>query len=104
MRPSEALALTLIALVGLQACTPRCQEVCSKVLDCGIESTRVARGECIASCQTEQALYDTWEDTEKQKAFKEHKRCIRSSSCEEIAAGECFDERLYVVEPQSDPG
>lgn len=104
MRRSELVALILLAVSGLQACTPRCQEVCSKVLDCGIESTRVARDQCIDSCRAEEILYDEWEDTEKQKAFKEHKRCLGSSTCEEIADGACYDELLFVLEPQSDAG
>ncbi|MCB9670099.1 MAG: hypothetical protein H6734_11550 [Alphaproteobacteria bacterium] len=95
--------LVVLAALGAQACTPRCQEVCTKVLDCGIESTRVSHDECILSCQLEENLFDVWEDKEKAAAFKAHKRCIRSSTCEEIAEGTCYDELLFVLEPQSQP-
>lgn len=70
-------------------------------MDCGIETTRLAKDECVLSCRLEEGLYDAWEDDEKVKAFKEHKRCIRSSTCEEIADGSCYDELLFVLEPQS---
>lgn len=68
------------------------------MLDCGLGSTRVARDECITACRTEEDLYARWEDDAKIEAFKEHKRCIRSSTCEEIAAGVCHDEDLAIFE------
>lgn len=105
MRPSDPVSvfagLLLAASIALQGCTPRCQEVCNKVLNCELGATRVAQEECILSCRLEEALYDDWEDDSKRKAFKAHKRCIRSSSCEEIADGECYDDELFIVEPQS---
>ena len=83
----------------LNGCTPRCKESCVKVLDCGLDSTRVARDECVLSCQLEETLYREWEDKTKIKAFKAHKRCIRDSTCEEIADGACYDEELFLYDP-----
>ena len=88
----------LIGAVFAPGCTPRCQESCVKVLDCGLESTRVARDECVRSCQLVQDLYSRWEDEAKEEAFKEHKRCVREATCEELADGVCFDEDLFVFD------
>ena len=92
-------SLLLLSLSG--GCTPRCQESCAKVLDCDLGSTRVARDECVLSCQLQQTLYQDWEDKSKIKAFRKHKRCIRSSTCEEIAEGACYDETLFLFEDES---
>ncbi len=101
MRPSEPILIAALVAALVQGCTPRCQEVCTKVLDCGLESTRVARDACIRSCQLEEDLYASWDDQEKIRAFRAHKRCIRSESCEAIAEGACYDELLFVFEPVS---
>ncbi len=104
MRQSKiqvAVGVLLLSASLLGGCTPRCQEICNKVLDCSLETTRVAKDECVLSCRLEEALYDDWEDDSKTAAFKEHKRCIGSSTCEEIASGTCYDEALFVLEPQS---
>lgn len=76
-------------------CTPRCQETCTKVLDCGLGSTRVAYDECVISCQRENDLYTRWEDEAKEQAWKEHKQCLGSATCDEIAAGVCYDDDLF---------
>jgi len=98
VRQSSAIALLFAAAVAVQGCTPRCQETCSKVLDCGLESTRVARDECIFACREQGNLYNTWEDQTKIDAFKAHKRCIGQSSCEEIEQGVCYDPELFIIE------
>lgn len=102
MRAERAVGLLLVVVTALSsACAPRCQEVCNKVRDCGIETTRLAQDECVLSCRLQENLYEEWEDEEKIAAFRDHRRCVRSSTCEEIAAGECYDELLFVLEPQS---
>lgn len=98
-----ALSVTLALAGGLGAgCTPRCQDSCSKVLDCDLGSTRVARDECVLSCQIQQTTYREWDDEVKKQAFREHRRCIRASTCEEIAEGACYDEELFLFS-ESDP-
>ncbi len=100
VRRSSPIAWVAVALLALgsQACTPRCQETCTKVLDCGFESTRVARDECVFSCQDQQSLYASWEDEVKIEAFKEHKRCLASSTCEEIEEGVCYDPEIFIID------
>lgn len=73
------------------------------MLDCDLGSTRVARDECVLSCQLQQTLYREWEDKAKIKAFRAHKRCIRSSTCEEIAEGACYDETLFLYDDETSP-
>jgi hypothetical protein len=87
--------LFVVALLA-EACGPPCRSVCHKVLfECGnLDSQRVALDECELSCQQQEVLYDFWEDEEKADLFDEHKRCIRSSSCEEIAAGACYQDGM----------
>jgi hypothetical protein len=81
----------VVALLA-EACSPPCRSVCRKVLfECGdLDSQRVALDECEVSCQQQEILYEIWEDEEKQDLFDDHKRCIRSSSCDELAQGECY--------------
>jgi hypothetical protein len=100
VRRSSRWLLPLVVLAGAlhAGCTPRCQEVCTKVLDCGLESTRVARDECVFACQEQQELYQIWEDETKIEAFKEHKRCLRSATCQEIEAGVCYDPELFIFD------
>ncbi len=84
-----ALLLTLAA-----ACTPTCEQVCRKARTCGV-AERLAQDECELSCNSQDDLLGDWEDEELETAFDEHKRCVTSSTCEEIAAGVCYDERLF---------
>ena len=99
------IVVPLLAL-GLAACAPPCKQVCRKVLfDCGdLDSERVSLEECEESCNRQEALYEQWEDEEKADLFDDHKRCIASSSCDEIAVGECYEgfEELFVFDPDKD--
>lgn len=88
-------------------CAPPCGNLCRKVLDCGIDSERVAFDDCLASCTTQLELYRKWRDRELLDLFEDHRRCISRSSCEEIAAGECYEgyEALFVFDPDKElPG
>lgn len=103
MRPSGSeprwLLPGLLALaVGLQACEPTCKATCKKLLACDeVDSPRVSLDDCEYSCTTQQTLYEEdWEDTQLRDALGEAKRCISSSSCEDIALGVCYDEDLYI--------
>jgi hypothetical protein len=94
--------LLLVALAPLAACPPPCKQVCRKVLfDCELDTERVALEECQDACETQQQLYDVWDDERLQDLFDDHRRCIGRSSCEEIADGACYDgfEDLYVFAP-----
>ena len=90
----------------LAACPPPCKQVCKKVLfECGdLDSERVALEECEDSCLRQQALYQQWEDEDKQHLFDDHKRCVNRSSCDELADGVCYEgfEELFVFDPDKD--
>jgi hypothetical protein len=95
VNPGCKLILGLAAALALAGCTPDCERTCRKVLSCDIDSPRDAIDMCKASCETEDHLYDVWDDQEKTDAFHEERRCLVDSSCEDIAAGACYDDRLY---------
>jgi hypothetical protein len=83
---------TALLLALLSGCAPPCGQVCRKVLDCGLDSERVSRDECELSCTQEEQLYESWDNPDIQAAYDDHRRCLLSSSCDEIAAGECYNE------------
>jgi hypothetical protein len=93
----------LVALASVMAaCTPPCGQLCRKVLyTCELDSERVALDDCENSCSQQLDLYRRWQDEELIELFEQHRRCIARSSCEEIAAGECYEgyERLFVFDP-----
>ena len=89
-------ALALAATIGA-GCEPNCKAVCKKLVKCeDVETPRVSKEECTASCESQQQLYDEWDDTQKRDDFGDLKRCIKQSECGEIADGECYDEDLYI--------
>jgi len=93
--------LLLVALVlPSSACEPTCKDACQKALSCDAGGSRVALTECRTSCQTQEALYDEWEDQAKADAFADHKRCIRGSTCEEIVDGACYDTEIFLFESE----
>lgn len=76
-------------------CTPTCTEACQKVLTCdGLESERVFEEECIASCNAQDAMIESWDDDALREARDEHRRCLGASSCEQIEAGACVQPEL----------
>lgn len=76
-------------------CAPECKSVCRKLIDCGVDGSGVVFDECRQSCESQQALLEGWADELKVEAFDEHRRCIGRSSCEEIAAEECYDPEVF---------
>lgn len=92
-RLAEAVLLGAILAGG---CVPRCENVCRKLLDCGIDSERVSVEECTSSCVAQDDLYAFWDDDDKQQAFDDHRRCLKRSSCEEIRRGDCYDPEIFV--------
>lgn len=94
----HGLAVVLIALLSA-GCTPTCERTCRKMLDCGtLESDRVSVVECEASCERQLNLYTGWDDEQElDDAIDAHRRCLRRATCDEIEAGECYDERLFPV-------
>ena len=86
-------ALGFGLLIG---CDPGCETTCRKVLKCdGLETSELTIGECTAECIRQTNAIDQAEDDELSDAFVAHKRCITSSSCDEILDGACYDEVLF---------
>jgi hypothetical protein len=87
----------LLIIAALAAgCTPTCKDACKKVLDCAAGGSRLSLTECELSCRDQEALYQSWDDDEKLDAYRAHKQCIGSSTCDEIVSGECDDDLLFV--------
>lgn len=99
MRPSgklSALPALLIALLLAGGCTPTCDQTCKKLMRCeGLATDGLDANRCEESCAEAVALYEDWEDVQLQDALDEEKRCIDAETCEAIADGACYDERLY---------
>jgi hypothetical protein len=96
---SDGARLVVLAVVlgaGV-ACTPTCEQTCRKLLRCELDDApRVAYDECVVACESQDHLYeDAWQDEELEKAFDEHRRCIRDATCDEIADGACYDDALF---------
>jgi hypothetical protein len=91
-----SLAAALAAGLG-SGCEPSCKATCKKLVQCeDVETPRVSKEECTASCEIQQQLYDQWTDTQKRGNFGDLKRCIKQSECADIADGVCYDEDLYI--------
>lgn len=97
MRPSSALWVGLF--LAATACAPNCERTCRKLLDCGtLETDRVSVNECEASCTAQLTMFNGWQDEDElNEAFDEHRRCLVQSTCDQVEAGECYDERLFQV-------
>lgn len=88
--------IVVVAALFAGGCTPTCGQVCHKLLDCGnLGTERVAFAQCEESCLDQRAVLEDWEDEAQIDAFDDHRRCLASSSCEEIEDGTCYDEVLF---------
>ena len=77
-------------------CTPSCKQVCEKLVTCEDDGTeRMPEAECTETCQDQQALYDDWTDVDKRDAFDAELTCLYDASCDDIAGGSCYDERVW---------
>lgn len=91
MRTYLAIASLLLA----SACAPTCSETCDKLLSCELDAQRMHEDECLESCELQLNLYQIWEDSRLEDQFDDHRSCLVTSTCEEIADGECYDEDLF---------
>ena len=71
--------------------------MCTKLLACDLDSDRVAQSACVDSCERQAGLYVVWEDEKKQEAMDDHLHCLVQERCEDIADGECYDDRIFDV-------
>lgn len=88
--------MLLLSLI-LAGCTPTCDQVCTHLVEeCGdLGTERSTAAECEEQCISQKNLLIKWRDTQKQDAFYAELECLESSSCDEIAAGACYDEDIW---------
>ena len=88
--------LLLASPVTLVGCEPSCAKTCKTLLACeDVETEMTEVEECEASCLVQEDMYENiGKNSTEREAFKELKICIRTSECDAIAAGECYDEEL----------
>lgn len=97
---ARLLPVTLLAsLLFAAGCTPTCGQSCRKLLfRCGdLEYDELTLEECEESCNRQESLYQLQENDELLALVRDHRRCLATSSCEEIANDVCYDgfEVLY---------
>lgn len=90
----------LFLLVGLPACTPTCDKVCTKLLDCEVLDTENSpKTECVLECKLHENTYneldDADTDTGLDESFDALKSCIMDETCDNLAEGSCHDPDLY---------
>jgi len=87
------LAAALTALVAT-ACAPSCDSVCNKLIRCDVVDN-LNPLECEESCARQDAQYELEDDKTLERAFADHRRCIGSSTCDELEDGACYEEELF---------
>ena len=97
---NAAKAVIAILLFGvasvLAGCEPSCEATCEKLLACDeVETPLVALEDCSDACLTQQQLYESWEDGQKQEALSDYKNCVSDSECADISEAVCYDEEIY---------
>lgn len=94
--PPLSRALTVLAALTLaSACAPTCETTCRKIIRCGLADNFEAL-ECEESCTRQTAQFEVEDNRTLKQAFRAHRRCITSSTCEELEDGECYDEDLFL--------
>ncbi|MCK6516179.1 hypothetical protein L6R46_14125 [Myxococcota bacterium] len=90
-----ALALAAAALSSA-GCTPSCDQTCRRLFNCeSLEVYGMTEDTCVEDCLYQEAVYERWDDVELREAYQESRRCVADATCEDLAAGVCFDETLY---------
>lgn len=94
VRPSSvALLAALIALST--ACKPSCDQVCTKVVECG-GTPQLTVDACKLQCDAQDTLiHSDWQDAALEERFNAHKRCVLQATCDDLDAGVCYDEDLF---------
>ena len=89
----KRILLATLALSQL-ACTSPCSSVCDKLLSCeALDASPIGEKECDLDCAVQESSYD--DDEALSGAFEAYKDCVMDKSCEEIAAGDCYNPDLY---------
>jgi hypothetical protein len=103
--PRRPTVLAVALLCGVQAaCAPDCDALCGKLERCGLDGD-VPRLECRTTCERQITQVDDDTDDATADALRAHRVCLGSHSCDEIAAGVCYDPLLfpYSETPQPEP-
>jgi hypothetical protein len=61
--------------------------------DAGTE--RMSSAECQEECKQQQELYATWDDTQLRAGLDDELSCLKSSSCDDIEDGVCYQDDLW---------
>ena len=95
--PTSLTGLAAAVFVALVAsgCAPSCEQTCNKLIRCDV-ADNLNQLECEQSCGQQLQQYDVEENDTLKRAFADHRRCIGSSSCEEIEDAECYDEDIFL--------
>ncbi len=84
----------LALMIG--GCKATCADVCDQVVACdGLPTERVSSSECEDSCKSQTTLYEHWGDVQKQDALQTELDCLQGATCEDIAAGTCYDDTIW---------
>jgi len=100
---SSKVWLALACVSWLAGCSPGCERLCNKLDRCGLQNNRTLE-ECQLSCTRELDAYKAADDRELIERYNRERRCLGSSTCDEIADGACYDEELFLfsADPQGD--
>jgi hypothetical protein len=65
--------------------------------ECGdLGTERETAYDCQLQCEDQHDLYwKTWTDPDKRDAFRAELTCLNGSTCDEIAAGACYDPEVW---------
>jgi hypothetical protein len=89
-----ACALGAYALGG---CAPSCEALCTKLVRCDLEPS-VTVVECTQTCDRQLAFVKDQNDDALSDAWRDQRVCLGANSCDEIAAGACFDDALFLID------
>jgi hypothetical protein len=103
----RAVALALALVGGAPGCAPSCETLCNKLERCDLDPG-VSSDECRETCDRQISFFK--EDNAQVPdgdglgdAFYQHRVCLGAHTCDEIAAGACYDEDLFLFDV-STPG
>lgn len=97
VHPLKSLMLLSLAIGLGTGCQTTCKSACEKALSCDLDSPRVAYDACVDDCERERTLYaDWWKNDEMSDRFDDHRNCIEDATCDELRAGQCYDDELFI--------
>ena len=88
--------LSLLTAALLAGCEVSCENTCEKLISCdGLETPVTSEQDCESACETQEILYDSWDDLQKRQALADYKTCVSEETCSSIGEGVCYDELIY---------